>query len=290
MKKIIAASAKAAVVAVFSGVFGLTCCGAATSSFTRDLTAAVNTVRQQGCLGKRLDTLLQPHPDLHDAASRIQGGRDIKTALSEAAYRSVRSQAIQLGGHRSIASIQRVLAQQYCDVILNADATEVGIGGTVGSVTILIAKPFVRRFADPQAPLEQVVRLVNAARAVGGQCGTTPFPPSRPMAVNEQLQVAAQAHAQDMADRNYYGHRSLNGHSPDERMRAQGYKSTMTAENIAAGQQSADEVVTGWLKSPGHCRNILMPELVEIGVGVAIRPQSDRGIYWVQNFGAGAKP
>jgi len=63
----------------------------------------------------------------------------------------------------------------------------------------------------------------------------------------------------------------------------------MTAENIAAGQQTAAEVVAGWLKSPGHCENILTPDLREIGVGVSVSQSSKMGIYWVQNFGAGER-
>ena len=91
-----------------------------------------------------------------------------------------------------------------------------------------------------------------------------------------------------MADRQFYGHQTPEGRTPSDRMRAQGYQSSITAENIAAGQQSAEEVVAGWLKSPVHCRNILMPELREIGVGVVVQPSSERGSYWVQKFGAGA--
>lgn len=100
--------------------------------------------------------------------------------------------------------------------------------------------------------------------------------------VNTKLQAAAQAHAQDMADRQFYGHQTPEGRSPSGRMRAYGYQSSMTAENIAAGKQSAEEVVAGWLKSPGHCRNILIPELREIGAGVVVQPSSERGSYWVQ--------
>jgi uncharacterized protein YkwD len=56
-------------------------------------------------------------------------------------------------------------------------------------------------------------------------------------------------------------------------------------ENIALGPQSADEVVDGWLASPGHCANIMDSRFRHIGVGLA----TGRGrgqIYWVQTFGA----
>ena len=107
--------------------------------------------------------------------------------------------------------------------------------------------------------------------------------------VNEKLQAAAQAHATDMAERNYYAHQSLDGRSPSARMKSAGYISRMTAENIAAGQQTAAEVVAGWITSPGHCKNIMSPDLSEIGVGVSVSQRSQLGIYWVQNFGAGER-
>ncbi|PJI51521.1 hypothetical protein CTI14_58765, partial [Methylobacterium radiotolerans] len=39
----------------------------------------------------------------------------------------------------------------------------------------------------------------------------------------------------------------------------------MVAENIAAGQETPQEVVTGWLRSPGHCKNI-MGDFTRIGL------------------------
>jgi hypothetical protein len=51
-----------------------------------------------------------------------------------------------------------------------------------------------------------------------------------------------------------------------------------SAENIAKGQQSAQEVVEAWLKSPGHRKNILAPHSTRLGVGKV-------GSVWVQNFG-----
>ncbi len=50
-------------------------------------------------------------------------------------------------------------------------------------------------------------------------------------------------------------------------------------ENIASGQESADEVVDGWMASPGHCANIMDPNFTEIGVGYY------DGDIWTQVFG-----
>ena len=53
-------------------------------------------------------------------------------------------------------------------------------------------------------------------------------------------------------------------------------------ENIAYGPKSAEEVVQGWLSSPGHCENIMDPRFAEMGIAYAPGRASRRGLYWVQ--------
>jgi uncharacterized protein YkwD len=43
-----------------------------------------------------------------------------------------------------------------------------------------------------------------------------------------------------------------------------------------------DEVVQGWLDSPGHCENIMDPRFVEMGLGYATSHDSKHALYWVQ--------
>jgi hypothetical protein len=43
----------------------------------------------------------------------------------------------------------------------------------------------------------------------------------------------------------------------------------LVGENIAYGPKSADEVVQGWLDSPGHCENIMDPRFAEMGIAYA---------------------
>ena len=54
------------------------------------------------------------------------------------------------------------------------------------------------------------------------------------------------------------------------------------AENIAAGQKSAEQVVEAWMNSDGHRKNILNPAYGNIGVGVY--QDSNGKFYWVQLF------
>ena len=132
---------------------------------------------------------------------------------------------------------------------------------------------------------ERVVDLVNAARSKGRRCGSERFAPAPPLTASSRLDDAADAHARDMARRNYFDHRGRDGKQPRDRVVRAGYQFRLTGENIAFGPETAEEVVAGWLDSPGHCANIMEPRFEHIGVGVATGKKRER-IYWVQTFGA----
>ena len=72
-------------------------------------------------------------------------------------------------------------------------------------------------------------------------------------------------------------------------MTAAGYKWSRSAENIAAGQKTPEEVVQSWINSPGHRVNLLDPNLKEIGVGyyflAADTGTTNYNSYWAQEFG-----
>ena len=90
-----------------------------------------------------------------------------------------------------------------------------------------------------------------------------------------------------MARKKYFEHRGSDGSQPKERVLRAGYESRLTGENIAFGPESAEEVVAGWLASPGHCANIMDARFADIGVGLSIGHKRGQ-IYWVQDFGAPA--
>lgn len=131
---------------------------------------------------------------------------------------------------------------------------------------------------------DRVLQLVNDARAMGRRCGSDVYSAAAPLKESKTLRKAAQQHADDMARRDYFDHQGKDGRQPRDRVLAAGYRYRMTAENIAFAPTSAEEVVKGWLASPGHCANIMERRFSELGVGVATG--SKRGhIYWVQEFG-----
>ncbi|MDB5133094.1 MAG: hypothetical protein JWR02_2843 [Mucilaginibacter sp.] len=124
---------------------------------------------------------------------------------------------------------------------------------------------------------------INRVRESGCNCGGAYMPPVPPLIWNDNLEIAAIGHARDMADRNYFNHTSKDGRSMEDRITLagytfKGYKSFMAGENIAQGQTSIQEVMQGWFKSPGHCKNLMNPAFKEVGV-------AEYNTYWVQDFG-----
>lgn len=122
--------------------------------------------------------------------------------------------------------------------------------------------------------MKEVVTRVNAERRKVG-CAA--------LRVSGTLQKAAVLHSYDMRTQDYFSHTSKDGRSPFDRMRDAGYPYG-SAENIAAGQRTAKAVVTAWMNSSGHRKNILNCKNKAIGVGVS-KGSGTYYIYWTQNFG-----
>ncbi|MFV2051917.1 CAP domain-containing protein [Aliiroseovarius sp. YM-037] len=93
------------------------------------------------------------------------------------------------------------------------------------------------------------------------------------------LSAVAQAHANDMARRNYFSHTGADGSTISRRIKRRGYRPCLSAENIAKGQRSPQEVMQAWMNSAGHRRNNLHHRVREYGVGY-----SGDGRYWVLVF------
>ena len=122
--------------------------------------------------------------------------------------------------------------------------------------------------------LDEVVALTNRRRAEHGL---------GPLAWADRLAAAAQAHNEDMVRRGFFAHESPDGRSVADRVRAAGYDYRVVAENLAAGQRTPEEVVQGWMDSPGHRANLLHPDVREIGVAFA--EGGAYGTTWTQVFG-----
>lgn len=133
---------------------------------------------------------------------------------------------------------------------------------------------------------QELLTLVNQERAKRRRA---------PLVLNEQLIYSARYHAMDMAVDNYFDHetkdqRKNGSHkkicSVFERMN-RFVKGSIFAksENIAVGEQSAEQVMRDWMSSKGHRDNIIDKETKYIGLAYIHVEGSEWGSYWVQCFG-----
>jgi len=128
---------------------------------------------------------------------------------------------------------------------------------------------------------------------------------------DSELTNVARGHSIDMKNRNYFSHLTPEGLNPTDRGERLDYSCTKfygfyltygIAENIAkywtftnyfiqgnylsynwhTEESLANEIVEGWMNSPGHRKNILTPDFEKLGVGVSIG--DDGGVYATQNF------
>jgi uncharacterized protein YkwD len=88
-----------------------------------------------------------------------------------------------------------------------------------------------------------------------------------PLKVSAALSNAARAHTKDMDQRNYFNHISKDGRTPLQRARAAGFTGSFVGENIANGARTAASVMSIWLNSAPHRKNIRSKEYATIGAG-----------------------
>lgn len=89
------------------------------------------------------------------------------------------------------------------------------------------------------------------------------------LALNSQLNAAAQAKADDMAARDYWSHNTPEGNPPWTFIKQTGYNYTAAGENLAYGFDSSSATVAGWMGSPSHKQNMLASGYAHAGFGIA---------------------
>ena len=249
-------------------------------------------LRRSGCAGVMPAQRPLRHVSALDSAAA-------RWALGESLGAAARSSntAGQLAGvhiQGSDGELLQALRRSACATLMRSDVTEIGLYRRGEGTWLVLAtstpQPVAAESAlaptDSPGFASRVLELVNRARARGTSCGRKPFAPVSPVRLSEALASAARGHAIDMAEHEYFEHQDLSGHTPADRVRAMGYREKLVGENIAYGPQSPEEVVRGWLESPGHCENIMDSRFAEMGIAYALgrapAPASGRGLYWVQ--------
>jgi uncharacterized protein YkwD len=104
-----------------------------------------------------------------------------------------------------------------------------------------------------------------------------------PLAWDDRLASVGRAHSRDMYLRGEFAHRGADGRSPGDRLRDAGIVYSRSAENIALAP-AVTIAHDGLMRSPGHRRNILDPQLRNLGIGIVSGPD---GLMVSQEFCGG---
>jgi uncharacterized protein YkwD len=133
-----------------------------------------------------------------------------------------------------------------------------------------------------------LLAAINARRAQGGSCEAGhSAPPSAPLMWNADLESAAQGHSQVMSTYQFFAHEDPWKNSVGNRVSKTAYKYQQVGENIAAGYMDVPSVMAAWMKSPPHCKVILIPTLKDFG-GACVQnthANSQYKNYWTTVFG-----
>jgi hypothetical protein len=126
--------------------------------------------------------------------------------------------------------------------------------------------------------------FAEAINAVRADVGSAPISP------NGLLAVAAERHANDMAENNFFSHTGSDGSTAFDRISDAGYfigpNEYGSGENCTMSTIKTDgvaEVIESWINSPPHYANMINSDFTEFGIFLAVA--SDGTKYWCCDFG-----
>lgn len=253
-----------------------------------ELVSLINSQREGGgeCGGRAAESAPALTSDPRLAGIAPGAVADPMGATRATGYNPAKVQIIGLSGPGSPQEAMAMLAARYCEVLLDAKFTDIGVARDGSRWQVALARPLIGQgLGDWREAGQAVLEKINQARAQERFCGSTRHEPAGPLRWNDELARAALAHAGDMGELNYFSHVSRSGDTLSDRVDETGYSWRRIGENIAAGAGSPAQVMAGWLDSPTHCSTLMNPEFAQSGVAYAIDEDSDAVIYWVQVFG-----
>jgi len=108
----------------------------------------------------------------------------------------------------------------------------------------------------------------------------------KPLRLDARLTEAAKAHSRDLSKWDRISHYGSDGSNPWDRVKRAGYRARLAAENVGTGQKTIDEVMKGWQKSPGHNKNLLLPDAEHMGIALVNDPKTEFKTFWTLVIGS----
>jgi uncharacterized protein YkwD len=257
-----------------------------------DLAGLINAYRAApgSCAGRAAAPAEPLAPEAALSTVRIGAGTFLEPALKKAGYAADLAEAISVTGPEDAQAAMTVLRDKYCGTLLSGQFSAVGTSrnGDHGKQwQVVLAHPrIIPALPEPPQMSQEMLALVNQARATPRTCGGQAFGAAPPLTWNATLAEAALGHSRDMAEKHYFNHTEPGGSTHADRATRAGYRWSRISENIASGEHTVAQAVADWLDSPGHCANIMNPAMTEMGAAYAVNPANEnRTPYWTQMFG-----
>ena len=134
-----------------------------------------------------------------------------------------------------------------------------------------------RDYSDTSLDVERAREMVNAYRKSKGL---------RPLQLQPALTEAARLHSRDLAKWDRISHFGSDGSNPWDRVKRVGYPAKLAAENVGTGQASIEEVIKGWQASPGHNKNLLLPDAQHMGIALVQDTKTEFKTFWTLVIGS----
>lgn len=138
--------------------------------------------------------------------------------------------------------------------------------GSAAAPAAATTPPGASKTADTELA-QKAVAQINAIRATGRNCGGVAFAAAAPISWSSAAAAAADGQAVYMQTTGTLTHNGSGGATLGQRLSAAGYNWGSVGENIAFGYDTLEDVLQGWVESPGHCANLMSSNYAEIGIG-----------------------
>ena len=177
--------------------------------------------------------------------------------LTQSGYRGRTLPAITMGQTTADAVVQLLLGNaSHRRNLLDADNRDIGVGVTRSRWTLVLGTPTAEASDELR---RQLLSLLNVQRTLS----TAP-----PVQLSSPLCAVAQSYAEDMAKRNYFAFSTPEGEALTTQAQRAGFGGR-TVPALVKGYSSAEAALDTWMKSPQNRQNLLDPQLVQLGIGVA---------------------
>lgn len=187
-------------------------------------------------------------------------GQGVESRVAESRYPGRSGANLCMGQGSPEAAVKFFLQNEgNRQNLVYPDYRHLGVGAAKGRWTLVFGIPEAAAQAAGPQVLARTLELINQERARAGLPG---------LALSQQLTQAAQAHAEDMARRNYVGSVSPEGEDVGKRVDRAGYRWRSVTESTASDRASPEAAVEAWMRTADHRANILDKSFRHVGIGV----------------------